>query len=546
MKKHHFSLLYSLVISLVVIVSPIISATNQTDSTSNQDLSLTQKEGLKVNLMNNITKIANLLISNAVQDNVSGLKWDKYYNLTDNSASEFYYGYYYGAAGIGDYFTNLYRQTKNETYLTIAIQAYEFINAHAITQGPFYTSEFNSSGYVFWTRSIDSITVYTGIKYGNAGIAKFLCNLYLNTMNTTYLDLAKKSLNTLIYISIDASSVDQTKRGIYWGYSLFGDTPITDIIYGNAGIASAFLDLYKITKNQTYLIEASKSLEYIMSESEINNNSTRGQRFVRFSPDPSYPFAFTGYLTGTSGVGSILLDYYLTTKNNDYLLFSRQIGNWLAAKESNGFWKTGGADLLTENMNEAGSYTGFGAGSAGIGIFLLDLYNVTQDSTYLKPIIDITNMFSKEAITTGNEISYPIQKVDSQSTVIQTDLKMGLAGIGLYFSALYHYFGLNDSVNVINGILNYLTANTDKNGIIPTTIGLGTTENTNYDLSVLEGLTGIADFYLTSFKSLNTSSIFNPAVYTSGKKSNSIAGFELVPALLVCIVLTKRKRKSHS
>ena len=52
MKKHHFSLLYSLVISLVVIVSPIISATNQTDSTSNQDLSLTQKEGLKVNLMN--------------------------------------------------------------------------------------------------------------------------------------------------------------------------------------------------------------------------------------------------------------------------------------------------------------------------------------------------------------------------------------------------------------------------------------------------------------------------------------------------------------
>ena len=544
MKKYLFYRSFSILIVVIFTFSSITSVQAQNSDFFTKGFTVQEKNNLKQHFLDNSMHIANTLIKNAIQDNKSGLKWDKYFNLTDNSTSKFYFGYYYGAAGIGDYFSNLYNQTLNKTYLTFAIKAYDYINAHAITNGSFYDGFFNVPGFVFWTRSEDSSIPYIGVKYGNPGINTFLFNLYFNTQNVTYLNLAEKSLRTLMYVANEGSILNPSRNGIYWNYSLVDQDTITDIVYGNAGIVSSFLDGYKITKNETYLNIATNAIKFIISESGITDNTTNGQRFVRFSPSPFYPFTFTGYLTGASGIGSVLLDYYQITNNNDYLLFARQIGNWLAANEKNGLWKTGGADLLTEQPNEDGSFTGYGAGSAGIGIFLLDLYHITKDTKYLQTIKDINDMFTNLASVSGDSVSIPIQKVDSQQEVIQSNLKMGLAGIGLYFSSLYHYFGLNESLNTLSGLVNYLDSKMDSNGIIPTIVGLNNSDNTNFDLSLLEGLTGIGYFYLQSFKSLNSTPIFDSASYYKGvsKNKSSLPGFEFFPTIIILVLLIKRKK----
>ena len=537
---------FSIIIVITFIISPISTISSQNTNILTQTLTSQEKDALTKHFLSDANQIANVLIKSAVKDNVSGLKWNKYYNLTDTLHHKYFFGYYYGAAGIGNYFTNLYNQTLNATYLNIAIQSYNYINAHAIENGSYYDSFFSKPGFVFWLRSETDPYVYIGIKYGNPGFSNFLFNLYLNTMNRTYLNLGLKSLETLIYTARKGSEIAPWNTGIYWPYSLSTSDTITDVIYGDAGITSSFLNAYKITKNETYLNIATQAISFIISESGITNNSTNGQRFIRFSPSPFYPFTFTGYLTGASGIGSVILEYYQITKNPDYLLFAEQIGNWLAANGTNGLWNVGGADLLTNSINSAGSFTGFGAGSAGIGMFLLDLYNATSKNTYLKVIKQITNMYTKEAIIAGDTISFYTKIGDPTQKVIQTDLKMGLAGIGLYFSTLYHYFGLNESLNFLNGLVNYLDSEKDSNGIIPKTIGLGNSDNTNYDLSLLEGIAGIGYFYLIAFHYLNSTIIFKSSVYmTLNINSGSVPGFETVPFFIVIIFLWVKKKRNE-
>ena len=541
-------------IPLVFIFLVLFSSTNGVQSQNNEyftsNLRPNEKITLKESFLNKTIAIANTLIANAQPDNVSGLKWNKYYNLTSTAvASKYYFGYYYGAAGIGDYFTDLYNLTRNTTYLTEAIGAFDYINAHAIRYGPLYDSVFTKPGFVIWQKSEDDLIVYSGIKYGNAGISNFAFNLYLNTNNKTYLNLAQDSLNTLIYLAIKAKTFEPTANGLYWGYSPNKDksleTPIADIIYGNAGIASSFLTAYQITTNVSYLNTATEAIQWILSQSSITDNSSSGQRFIRYSPDPTYHIAFTGYLTGASGVGNMLLTYYSITGNSDYLLYAQQIGNWLVSQEKNGFWPNGGVDLLTSDAVDVGTFTGFGAGSSGISMFLLHLFDVTNNNDYLAPIGDTVSMLKSKAVILDNNLAIPIKIDQNQQIIFETDLKMGLSGIGLFFTSLYHYFGLNESVLFLSGILNYLNNVTDYNGIIPNTIGTVYDPTLNYDLSMLEGLAGIGFLCLKAFKSLNSTTTFPADSFTNYRNnSNPLPGFEFLTIFSIGLMAIIWKKKN--
>jgi hypothetical protein len=552
MKKTIVSFCFSMIILILFSSSSFATIQYYYSPQQNNYSTSDENRSLKELLIENIIKIANRLILSQIEDNLSGIKWNKNFELENQIYSKFYYGYDYGTSGIGDFFTNLYNETLNTTYLSVATKAFDYIYAHGITNGSLYNKIFKSPGFVFWTKSEDISSIYSGMKYGNAGTAKFMINLYLNTRNSTFLTLAEMSLATLINKSIDASSVDPLKKGVYWGYSLLGDTPITDVIYGNAGISSVFLDAYLITQKEIYLETALDAMKWIISESEITNNLTDGQRFVRYSPDPSYPLAFTGYLTGNSGIGSVFLKAYSVTNNQDYLLFARQIGNWLIANEKNGLWNLGAADLLTDDINEAGFYTGYGAGSAGIGIFLLDLYSNTLEKKFISGISKITEMFRKLALNDENMVSWTIQNEGTQKDIIRTDLKMGLAGIGLFFSSLYHNFGLNESLQTLQKITNFLISKSEINGMIPTFIG-DSGDFPPYDLSYLEGITGIGSFYLETFKNLNTSVKFDFKVYNSIVDANNQSIPFLVFSLdnvlffilLVKIISIRKKTKTN-
>ena len=531
----------SLLFIFYFVISPIATQSTAnsillTNSSTKQDKTI-----LKSDLLNNAIDVANVLIENAIPDNKSGLKW----NYSGTSMSGFYFGYGYGAAGIGDFFLNLYNQTSNKTYLTMAIQAYDYIYSHGITNGTLYNTFFKEPGYIFWTKSETDPIVYPGFKYGNAGISNFFLNLYLTTQNDTYLNSAEQSLSIFPITAINAQTVDTSQKGIYWGYSFYDPTPIADIMYGNVGIASAFLNIYKVTHNVSYLNIATNSLVWVLSQSAITDNTTNGQRYFRYSPDPIYPYTYTGYLGGASGIGSIFLDYYAITKNDDYLLFATQIGNWLSANEKNGLWPTGGPDLITDDSYNAGQFTGYAAGSSGIGMFLLHLYNTTKNTKYLSDVKQIVTMFNQQTNSQSTGLGIPVKVQTKGQNSYQSDLKMGLAGDGLFYGLLYNFFGLNESLDFIQKSVEYLNSQKTSSGMVPGDLGLNNQSTTYYDLSYLEGLTGVGVFYLQAFNDLKSGTVFNSSVYYNVTSSSSpLVGFDVISILLIpvfVIIIKKRK-----
>ena len=115
----HFRKVFALLFALVFLLSSNISVQSTDSNDLTQTLTNQQKDSLKQNFLDGANQIANVLIKSATPDNLSGssgLKWNKYFNLTDTTAWRYYAVYYYGAAGIGDNFTDIYNQTLNETY----------------------------------------------------------------------------------------------------------------------------------------------------------------------------------------------------------------------------------------------------------------------------------------------------------------------------------------------------------------------------------------------------------------------------------------------
>ncbi|MFV2015927.1 MAG: lanthionine synthetase LanC family protein, partial [Candidatus Heimdallarchaeota archaeon] len=341
------------------------------------------------------------------------------------------------------------------------------------------------------------------------------------------------------------NGLDDGLEGYSWGYGLFSKTPITDIQYGVAGISSTFIKAYQLNLNITYLNFASQGLKWILTQSGIDKNTTDGQRFIRFSPDPFYPFLFSGFLTGNSGIGKILLDYYNITKNEDFLVFAIQIGNWLVATETNGLWDYGGADLLTGTSNEEGSFLGFGAGSSGIGIFLLELFEYTNDVKYLKSVKGIENILEQEAIIEENFRYWNIQASGNFEDIVSTDIKLGISGIGLFYSKLYNFFGLNSSLNILHEIDNYFKSLIIKFNYLPAIVDINA-DVLNNDLSFLDGLAGVATFYLDVIKSLKSTPKYDKTIYFSLDLNNNSLSFgfnffTLVSLIIIIKIFYNRK-----
>ena len=99
----------------------------------------------------------------------------------------------------------------------------------------------------------------------------------------------------------------------------------------------------------------------------------------------------TGLYTGAAGVGNFYLKLYQITQDQTYLDYSLAISRWLIAVMNDGFWQYGAVDFLTDIDLEQGYFYGLSSGSAGIGIYFLNLFQVTNDTSLLYPINRIYN-----------------------------------------------------------------------------------------------------------------------------------------------------------
>ncbi|NVM29651.1 MAG: hypothetical protein HWN65_12485 [Candidatus Helarchaeota archaeon] len=344
---------------------------------------------------------ANWLINNAIEEN-SGVKWEQLENTPN-----YFTGWFHGAAGIGYYFTELYYITLNSTYLEFANKAGNWLISEAIPEG---------SGCK-WKWYQNNSFNYTGWDVGAAGIGHYFLRLYHFTSNVTYIQYAKSAAQWLINFAIPENG------GYKWPYYENSIINSTELGSGTAGVGNFFLELFKSTLNTTYLQYAEGAARWLISLAIPENG---GYKFPIYQGTPSY---YTGLSMGAAGIGLYLSNLYNQTMNGTYQKYSQGVVQWLlsiAFSKNKTYWWP-----VFIGFNE--NFTGLERGAAGIGIFLIQMYNLFKNQTYYQYLNGTIEWLLSQAIPENGGLKWPRSENYSK---FYTDWSWGGAGIGHFFLQL--------------------------------------------------------------------------------------------------------------
>ncbi len=311
-------------------------------------------------------------------------------------------GLYTGIAGVGYTLSETYKLSKNEIYKTAAIRTLDILE-HASAK---VDSANPDKGIHF--AGINEIV------YGAAGIG-----LYFNYMDETYnlqqaRNLAKQTANGLLHTAID------TLGGLRWrlepSYNRFMD----NFSHGTAGVAYFLAETYQKTKNPHYLnaaLKASKLLDGLANDKGyIPHHFPEGEELYYLSwchgppgttrlyyslyqatddeqwldkmiqpanhllnegieehETPGY-WNNVGKCCGAVGVAEYYLLMYQITGNDAYKNFSKKLTENLLTKavQDQDTLKWIHAENRT-SPNKVAAQTGLMQGSAGVGLWLLQL-----------------------------------------------------------------------------------------------------------------------------------------------------------------------------
>lgn len=300
-------------------------------------------------------------------------------------------------------------------------------------------------------------------------------SVFLEETSLTYLETAKKA-----FTYIESKKV-QTEYGIYWSLDESTDNGAyfdeTSIYAGSAGILYFYLQLSKVTNDNRYLKDAKEALRYIQHRWETDR-------------DLQLAISNWAYTSGYSGIGYVLTELYLHTKDTSYSDFVTAIGQEIinqAVKDEagNGYYWSGAIGVIADSGTllflldtaeklsipewttfaiEAGRYLlnkgitypdggiyykgvqfgpegshfpGFPLGSAGVGYTLLKLYKASGDDQFLAATDGIKEYY--EAIAQGDEEALLIPHNVPNDHIYYLGYCGGPAGIVRYF---YYYYTL--------------------------------------------------------------------------------------------------------
>ncbi len=174
-----------------------------------------------------------------------------------SSPNTIYFSLEGGAAGIGNFFLNLYKKTTNDTFLNYAIGTANYLIK--VSNG--------TINNCFWARKNDYGFYYTGFTRGTAGIAYYFVNLFETINSEIYLNYSKGALNWLI-----SQNKDSSDDSFIWNRALGDLTQILNYKYGNAGIGLFFLNLYSKTNNESYLEYIQKTANKILETNILDGS----------------------------------------------------------------------------------------------------------------------------------------------------------------------------------------------------------------------------------------------------------------------------------
>ncbi len=383
-----------------------------------------------------------------------------------------------GAAGIGQFFLDLYKVTSNLTYYYTAANASRYLRDVA---------KAGATG-LYWEKQG---TGFTSFKDGVAGIGKFLVDLYkVNSSDLIPLNLAIQGANWTLQESIspiiegfteDGDSLGSTRRFEYSNKST--QDYRSGYFDGVAGIGDFLLDLASVTAGPNgtlYLTAANETASYLSS----NTTALVGTDITLLNITSPYTYrwrekvAVDNFRNGSQGgvAGNLLfLSRYA------HLTGSNVIGSVV----------DGGLRYLTAiplqwNFSQLGLQ--YYQGCAGLGDSLLQVSSVA--GTAMKAAIGGLNSL----LIHENDTQWSLSSIDAR---VFSGEYQGVAGVGLAFLEGYRSTGnarfLNAATHAAES-LSVPSAHYQYSGSLVTYWGKG------------DGIAGIADFLLEMFVSTGNAS----------------------------------------
>jgi rhamnogalacturonyl hydrolase YesR len=358
--------------------------------------------------LNGAKQTATWLMAVSSQDSKEGRYWHDYVDDQETS-SNIYTSFDDGAIGIGDFFWQLYEKTKVPEYKQVAIETVQWTLSQAEPYG--------QGGYRWkWDVSDPNSPYYMGMGEGAAGITYALATYSQRFQQTdpalsarckTYADGSQNYIESVRQRLAKIIATDRTiPETSVAGQD--GDTTLdSGYLSGAAGDAFMYLNLYKIYGDKKYLDDVSVILGWLSDTNQgpmvkAGENSLAWKLALDTQGGDDNHYA-TGVEEGNAGIGWTYLQAYKLTHDKTYLQTAEDAANWLmevAIKSPRGSlsWhedENSANPLVHANLNN---------GTAGIGMFLQDMYLVTGNQNYRTAAQGVYQWLTQSAKHNGRDI----------------------------------------------------------------------------------------------------------------------------------------------
>lgn len=198
----------------------------------------------------------------------------------------------HGAAGVGYFLADLYRETGEQRYLDVAIAATGFVTAHASPCG---------DGVLVCHTEEQAGLNYLGVCHGPPGTGRLMFLLHEITGDDSWLTWVHDNMRGLL-----ATGAPETRsRGLWQN---FGQC------CGDAGIGDYAISLHHATGRPEYL-DLARRIEAVVLEHSDLTDGRRSWSQAEHRNRPDFVETQTGYMQGAAGIASFLLN--LATVDDD-------------------------------------------------------------------------------------------------------------------------------------------------------------------------------------------------------------------------------------
>jgi len=227
-----------------------------------------------------------------------------------------------GAAGIGEFLLELYKETHDSLYLQYAEGAARWMinlaNQSVSKYGQYYIMD-------------PAGATNTDYQSGQAGFGAFFLHLYQLTSNDTYLTYAKRFSDWLL------TKAEPENGGYKWEDQI--DHEIYHIGQSTGSIATWLYELYGVTRDPRYLNYAEGGIQWILSKAIVSEDTCKWPATTRDTSGTIFD-DWGAPISTHCTVGEILLNAYAATSNSTYLDYAIEQTNWIieqAVPENEGY-----------------------------------------------------------------------------------------------------------------------------------------------------------------------------------------------------------------